>query len=298
MIPPFSSPEKSLIRDSCLQEVAILRNKVDRLLNYLGLPSPWMVDVTIWRPHLGRILAVEMEERFIPDLVDRAYTLGLFHQLSYYIGDIDQILQSGTDDYRRSLQGEFPIDLVNLDYCSGLVYEGFERITALESLFRRQANSLPTKGLKFPYFLLFLTHNCHPRAGKQNISKDYIRYLTKNVSLYQSHISQNMETVAYWYCTDECPVEYRHKVFVLGKVLQFAQEAGFLISIKNIIAYKGDNGVPMIHYQFEAHPHSIGSPIPADSRINIPNILDFPVVDILGRDIAGESRPNVGNPEL
>src|SRR6266516_4204371 len=146
MIPPFSSPEKSLIRDSCLQQVATLRTKVNRLLSYLGLPSPWMGDITIWRPHLGRILAVEMEERFIPDLVDRAYTLGLLHQLTYYVGDIDQILQSGTDNYGCSMQSQFPLDLVNLDYCSGLVYEGFERISALESLFRRQASNLPAEG--------------------------------------------------------------------------------------------------------------------------------------------------------
>jgi hypothetical protein len=293
MATPFSSPEKILIRESCRHQVATLRNKSNRLLSYLGLPSPWMGDITAWRPYIGRVLAVEMEKRFVPDLVDRAYTLGLFHQLSYYIGDIDKILQTGTDSYRCSLQNEFPVDLVNLDYCSGLVYEGFERIAALESLFRRQADSLSKDGIRFPYFLLFITHSCHPNAGKQKMSKDYIIYLTKDINLYQEHIRQNVQTVVDWYLSDMCPLEYRHKVFVLGKVLQFAQDAGFRVSIKAVTAYAGDNGIPMIHYQFEIYPRSIGSPIPVNSYINIPDILSWPVVDISDKDIAGENRPNL-----
>src|SRR5947209_11977854 len=104
---PFSSPEKILIRESCLQQVATLKTKANRLLTYLGLPSPWMGDIIVRRPYLGRVLAVEMEERFIPDLVDRAYTLGLIYQLSYYVGDIDWILQKGTDQYGRSLESVF-----------------------------------------------------------------------------------------------------------------------------------------------------------------------------------------------
>jgi len=290
---PFSSREKALIRESCLQEVATLQTKVNRLLTYLGLPSPWMGDITSWHPYLGHILAVEMEERFIPDLVDHAYTLGLIYQFSYYIGDIDQILQLGTDKYGRSLENSFPVDLVNLDYCSGLVYKGFERIAALESLFRRQARSLLTKDIKLPYFLLFITHSCHPSAGKQKISKEYITYLTKDKALYQDHIRQNMEALTDWYFSEECSLEYRHKVFVFGKVLQFAQEAGFRVSMKTAVAYRGDNETPMIHYQFEIYPHSVGSPIPVDSRITVPYILDFPVVDVSGHDIAGSDRPRI-----
>lgn len=293
MAVPFSSPEKSLIRESCLDQVATLRNKAKRLLSYLGLPSPWMGDIEVWRPHLEQVFAVEMEERFIPDLIDRAYTLGLFHQLTYYIGDIDRILQRGIDNYGRSLQNRFPIDLVNLDYCSGLVYEGFERIDALESLFRYQASGLSNCGIKFPYFLLFITHSCHPGAGKQKTSKEYINYLSKDMHLYQDSLRQSMLTAINWYSSDSCPLEYRHKVFVFGKVLQFAQDAGFSVSIKAAIAYTGDNGIPMIHYQFELHPRSIGSPIPVDSHVNIPDILNFPVVNISDEDIAGGGRPKI-----
>lgn len=295
MIPPYSSSEKALIREVCLQEISILRNKVNRPLTYLGLPSPWMGDITIWHSHLGRVLAVEMEERFIPDLVDRAYTLGLIHKLFYYIGDIDQILQSGIDKNGHALQDNFPVDLVNLDYCGGLVYEGFERIAALESLFRRQATSLLVKDKKFPYFLLFLTHSCDPRAGKQGISRSYISYLTQDKHLYQDHIRQSLEEVMNWYFSNECPIEYRHKAFILGKVLQFAQEAGFIVSVKTAIAYKGDKEIPMIHYQFEIRPHSLGSPIPVNSDINKLHILDFPVVNMKGDDIAGNDRPRVSS---
>ncbi|SRR5579875_97831 len=293
MASPFSSFEKSLIRESCLQEVAALRSRVNRPLTYLGLPSPWMGDITAWRPHLGRVLAVEMEERFIPDLVDRAYTLNLLYQLFYYVGDIDQILQNGFDKYGHTLQDQFPIDLVNLDYCSGLIYEGFERISALESLFRRQAMSLSNRNLKVPYFLLFITHSCHPKAGKQRISKEYIKYLVKDIDFYQDNLRETIENMANWYISDNCPLEYRHKAFVFGKVLQFAQNTGFQVSIENAIAYKGDNTTPMIHYEFEIYPHSLGYPIPADSRIKIQDILDWPVVDVSGSDIASSDRPRL-----
>jgi hypothetical protein len=257
-----------------------------------------MGDIAVWYPYLERVLAVEMEERFIPDLVDKAYTLGLVHKLFYYVGDIDQILQNGIDIHGHDLQTSFPVDLVNLDYCSGLIYEGFERIAALESLFRSQADSLTKGSKRFPYFLLYITHCCHPTAGKQKTSKEYIDYLGKDINLYEDHLQQSMIATLNWYASDQCPLAYRHKVFVLGKVLQFAQNVGFHVSVKAAIAYTGDSGVPMIHYQFEVRPRSIGSPIPVNSNISIPDILDLPVIDISGNDIAGNTRPRINESKM
>jgi hypothetical protein len=191
-----------------------------------------------------------------------------------------------------------PIDLVNLDYCSGLIYEGFERVAAIESLFRWQARGLSSTGRKnFPYFLLFITHNSDPKAGKQTVSRDYVAYLTsKEATLYQGTLRQDLQTAVNWYLSDNCPPEYRHKVFVFGKVLEFAQAAGFKISIRNAIAFKGDHKTPMMHYQFEAYPHSIGHPIPVDSHINVCDIINWPVIDISGQDIASNDRPKVALP--
>ncbi len=291
---PFSSYEKSLVREICLQKVITLKTKANRLLNYLGLPSPWMGDIMAWRPYLERIFAVEMEERFIPDLVDRAYTLGLMHKLSYYVGDIDNILQTGTDNYGRSLENAFPIDLVNLDYCSGLVYEGFERISAIESLFRNQARALShSSGIRFPYFLLFINHSSGHNDGKQKIGKEYLAYITREANIYHETIRYKLEATIDWYLSDQCPPEYRHKVFVFGKVLEFAEVRGFRVFPKAAIAYKGDHSKPMMHYQFEIYPDSVGYPVPVNSRVNPLNILNWPVVNVSGQDVAGADRPEI-----
>lgn len=289
MYEPFSSHDKALIRTSSVHLLEELHGVMHRQLSYLGLPSPWMGDIAAWRPHLGRVLAVEMEERFIPDLVDRAFTLGLFHQLSYYIGDIDTILQNGRDKDGRDLSGEFPVDLVNLDYCSGLVYDGFERIAALEGLFRRQGESLATvTGGRIPYFLLFITHHSHHAAGKQRVINDYIAYVTRNVAQYADDMRDRMIVLSEWYRSATCPIAYRHKVFVVGKVLEFAQAAGFRVFIERIVAYKGDRETPMLHYQFKVRPHTVGHPIPADSGISALDILEWPVVNAEDEDIASE----------
>lgn len=291
---PFSSQEKSLVRDNCLQHIVALRTKASRLLTYLGLPSPWMGDVIAWRPYLERIFAVEMEERFIPDLVDRSYTLGLLHKISYYVGNIDNILQTGTDNYGRDLHEIFPIDIVNLDYCSGLVYEGFERIGAIESLFRNQARGLlNNRGKTFPYFLLFITHSSGHNDGKQKISKEYLTYLTREASIYQEAIRNKLETTIDWYLSDQCPPGYRHKVFIFGKVLEFAEARGFRVSPKAAIAYEGDHGKSMMHYQFEIYPENVGYPVPVNSRVNPIDILNWSVINVLGQDVAGTDRPSV-----
>lgn len=291
---PFSSPEKTSIRIGCLEQVAALKQKVGRQLTYLGLPSPWMGDIIAWRPYIGRVFAIEMEERFIPDLVDRAYTLGLINELRYYVGNIDNILQSGIDKYGRSLEKAFPIDLVNLDYCSGLVYEGFERIGAMDSLFRHQYMGLiGNREIKFPYFLLFITHSSGHNDGKQKISKEYLTYLVRDANIYREDIRNKIEITVDWYLSDKCSPGYRHKVFVFGKVLEFAESRGFRVSPKAVIAYQGDNGKPMMHYQFEIYPVNIGYPVPTHSRVNPIDILNWPVTNILGQDVASADRPIV-----
>ncbi len=289
---PFSSFEKAGVRERCLRLIEELRVKTTRQLAYFGLPSPWMGDVRVWKAHLGRIIAVEMEARFVPDLLDRAYTLGLLYQLSYFVGDVDTILQAGVDRFGRDVHATFPIELVNLDYCSGLVYEGFARIAAIESLFRVQARRLVEAAPKrFPYFLLFITHRCHATAGKQKTSRDYVTYLTRDASLYRSPLREYMEAMREWYSSDLCPLEYRHKAFVVGKVLEFAQAQGFRIVVRDVIGYKGDADTPMLHYEFEAYPVTLGHPIPTNSGLGIADILNFPVVTIAGDDLAGPDRP-------
>lgn len=295
---PFSSAGKDYGRDSCLELIGQLHGSVRRPLLYLGLPSPWMGDVAAWRPYLGRILAVEIEKRVIPDLLDRAYTLGLLYKVCYFVGDIDQILQTGVDSYGRDLRNEFPVDLINLDYCSGLVYSGYERISAIQSVFDLQATALATAtNLRFPYFLLFITHNAGRNVGNQTVSRDYISYLTRDAQYYDEGIRQGIEASVQWYRSDECPPEYRHKAFVLGKVLEFAQGAGFRVEPLTALAYVGDGGAHMMHYQFKiGRPTTpLDYPIPADSGLGVSEILNYPVLSPDGQDLVN-NRPIVNVP--
>jgi hypothetical protein len=289
---PFSSQEKYYVNQICLQEIIELRGKANRLLNYLGLPSPWMGDIVAWRPYIGQVFAVEMEERFIPDLVDKAYTLDLLFKLRYYIGNIDSILQTGIDSYGRSLDKAFPVDLVNLDYCGALVYAGFERIAALEHLFINQSRGLlANRGqIKFPYFLLLITHSSGTNDGKQRIGKEYIAHIVRDENIYQETIRPKVKLAKDWYLSNQCPIGYRHKVFVLGKVLEFAEARGFRVVPQVAIAYTGDYGKPMMHYQFKIYPDNVGSPVPSNSKISPLDILDWPVINISGQDVA-EARP-------
>lgn len=290
---PFSSEGKDALREGNLGLIRSLSEETYRELRYLGLPSPWMRDISKWHPYLEEIVAVELEDRLIPDLIDKSYTLGLLNNIKYFSGDIDTILQDGYDDQNRDLTAHLPAEVVNLDYCGGLLYEGFDRISALDSLLQKQSEAIRESNKYFPYFLLFITHNSHSTKGKQAPFKEYLEYIGRNAVTGNENTEAKIKDVIEWYKSSRCPNEYRHKVFVLGKALEFSQSVGFRISIEGITSYKGDRDTPMLHYQFRVIPQQLSSPIPADSAFNLVDVLNRPVRDIDGVDLTDESRPQI-----
>jgi hypothetical protein len=292
---PYSSQHKNEIRALDKNLVQSLYHQAGRRLSYLGLPSPWMGDVESWLECLDVICAIEEDQRLIPDMVDKAYTLGCMHKLHYYLGDIDQILVTGVDARRKGIVDFFPVDLINLDYCGGLVYSDFKHVAALESCIRLQAQSVQSMSSDrtFPFFLLLVTHNY--RAGKANIGREYASsYIARELALYNDELQKRMRKTLKWLRSSKCPTPYRHKVFLIGKVKEIAEPLGLAVRVESVICYEGDRGSPMMHYQFQLVPQNIGHPVPADSGLLSIRILDFPILDINGEDIA-PSRPRIQN---
>lgn len=283
----FSSPGKEAVRREDLILIRELSKKAERKLSYLGLPSPWMGDVLEWKPYLNRIFAVENKKRYLSHLMDKAYTFGLQNQIVYFLGDMDTILRSATDEYEKSIDQIFPIDLVNLDYCGGLDYKEFSALSALDALVERQRVSLRNqkKGFRFPYFIILLTHNIPKHEGDPTAKEKYLKRLTRDIHLYDQALTQQIEMVVEWYLSDHCPPAYQHKCFVIGKLLEYAEANGFKLVTRGIIQYSGDKSAIMLHYQFQLTPINLRSPVPVDSKINIVDILNYPVVNKEGVDL-------------
>jgi hypothetical protein len=290
---PFSSEEKNKTRKEDFKLVRELSEDIHRELDYFGLPSPWMRDVAEWINYIDNVTAVELDDHFIPDLVDKAYSLGILERFTYLTGDVDKMLQRGVDNEGREIQKYFPFEVINLDYCSGLLYEGFDRIEALEGVFVNQEESILETKFYFPYFLLFITHNSHFSSGKQSPYEDYIDYLKSNINVMGEESKSKLDRIVDWYKSEFCPPEYRHKVFVIGKSLEFANSYGFGLDVVGITSYKGDAGTPMMHHQFKISPDNLESPIPPEKGIEFLDILQWPVENIEGDDIAGNDRPNL-----
>lgn len=288
---PFSSEGKFSTRDSDLYYIEELHEEIHRPLDYFGLPSPWMGDIKEWIPHIDSIVAVEMDSSFVPDLMDTAYTIGVLDKTHYLEGNIDIIIKEGLDRKEREIFDYFPVELVNLDYCGGLLYDGFDRIQALEEVFKIQRESILDDKYYFPYFLLFVTHNSSFNAGKQAPFEEYIDYLSGKINTAGSDAANRLREVESWYKSDACPPEQKHKAFMLGQAQRFAKSHGFNLQALEVTSYKGDADAPMMHYQFQVSPEDLDSPIPPGEGISVSEILDYPVRNPDGSESDSEDRP-------
>lgn len=278
---PFSSSGKAKTRQDDLNLIVELSRKANRKLTYLGLPSPWMVDIFSWKPYLSQIFAVEKEKVYLSHLMDQAYVLGVFNQVAYLYGDIDKIFREKTDDFGKKIDDIFPIDLINLDYCEGLDYQGFKKLETLESLIRIQKEALTTKHISysFPYFILLLTHNIPIHEGNPADKIKYLKFLAREKDMFEDNLKRKFQVSFDWYNSKGCPPSYQHKCFVLGKVFEFAQSNGFKAVPQKVTQYIGDKGAIMIHYQFLVTPVSLQSMVPVYNKRRDINILNFPVVN-------------------
>jgi hypothetical protein len=291
----FSTKDKNAIRREDLNLITQLAKAADRKLSYLGLPSPWMADISEWKPFLSQVYAIEKEKRLIPHLIDTAYCLGLLYQLTYYWGDIDKIIQEQVDEYGRSTEGMFPVDLVNLDYCKGLDYKEFTKLSTLEAVIKRQKEGVlfsQKRKNSFPYFLLLLTHNVPKNEGDPNPKFTYMQNLTKDVMYFEPTLRKQIIKSRDWYLSSKCPASYQHKNFVLGKLIEYAQSEGFKVVPKKIIQYIGDKGAIMLHYQFQISPVDLHRFVSSAKQMNLIEILNFSVQDLDGNDIAS-NRPKI-----
>lgn len=288
---PFSSEGKFSTRKSDLYYVEETHNELHRSLDYFGLPSPWMGDIKEWLPHIDSIIAVEMDSSFVPDLMDTAYTLGVIDKTHYLEGNIDTVINEGVDQKGREIFDYFPVELINLDYCGGLLYDGFDRVQALEEVFKIQKESILGDKYYFPYFLLFITHNSSFNAGKQAPFEEYIDYLSGKINTAGSNASDRLKEVELWYKSDACPPEQKHKVFMLGQAQRFAESHGFSLQALEITSYEGDADAPMMHYQFQVSPEDLESPIPPGEGISVSEILDYPVRNSNSSKSGSQDRP-------
>lgn len=291
---PFSSEGKFSTRENDLHYIEALHDEIHRPLDYFGLPSPWMGDIKEWIPHIDSIIVVEMDSSFVPDLMDTAYMMGVMDKTHYLEGDIDVIINEGSDQKGREIFDYFPVELINLDYCGGLLYDGFERVQALEGVFEIQKESILDDKYYFPYFLLFITHNSSFDAGKQAPFENYIEYLSGKINTADSDAADRLEEVESWYKSDACPPEQKHKAFMLGQAQRFAESNGFSLQTLEVTSYEGDAGAPMMHYQFKVSPEDLDSPIPPGEGITASEILDYPVQNSNNSESDSNERPLLG----
>lgn len=283
----FSSTDKMKIRQDDLSLIIELSKKANRKLAYLGLPSPWMGDVLAWKPYLEQIYAIEKEKAYLSHVMDKAYALGLLNRFSYFYGDVDVISGTQIDLFGKSIAAVFPVDLINLDYCEGLDYQEFSKLSTLASLILMQNKALKTGAISksFPYFIILLTHNLPQHEGNPKAKIDYLKFLTRDIGLFEEALKEKVQKTLQWYLSTECPSAYQHKCFVMGKLFEYAQAHEFKAVPKKIIRYFGDKDAIMMHYQFQLIPVKVQQMVPVDHKMSVIDLMNYPVVDMEDNNI-------------
>jgi hypothetical protein len=148
-----SSPAKDVIRNIIDHDLIKRFRHVhypDEKLRYLGLPGVDLLDILSWREFLGYCTAVEESVGLIEDLELNVLNNHLEGMVHIVRGNITDLLAVPAE----SNQLQWPYQIVNLDFCGGLVHaqdsHDSQRLNALKNLFARQAGTA---------FLLFLTLN-------------------------------------------------------------------------------------------------------------------------------------------
>jgi len=207
-------------------------------LTYFGLPGRDMSDVMEWRQHIGRILAVERDDIERHLLMVKAFETSLDKRLRVFVGDIDNLLTKGYDEYNTPLDSAF--DLINLDYYGGLVCKDLKgeskRIEALRKLFERERNAKQD-------FLLLLTFNTRNRDDQE------FKKTLDQVELELASLRLNVSSDIEWY--KEARYDYKLKVYVLYTLDKIAAANRFSFSLKTLqppVTYLGSSNRRMVHF--------------------------------------------------
>lgn len=235
-----------------------------RKLRYLGLPSEGMVDIECWRDLLEHVSAVERGvngEEWVRqhNIILKAFIMGISNNFLLYRGDIDNILIEGRDSNNQLLK--YPYDLVNLDYCGGVIYKEAKdrsrRIESLKCLFDSQAKLRSD-------FLLILTCNFD-----NDINEECRQLIDKMINSVSPEIRFRIKE-SY---TDPSDI-VKLKVVFLSLIQDIAKEH-FGLDMFKPIYYKGNKDTNMINFSMKLNYVSsrIGERKVKYSPLDI---LDFP----------------------
>lgn len=243
-----SNANKDLIREQIdariVEEFAQdVKRERKKLLTYFGLPGPELRDICAWRDYVEFCVAVEnARDPLITHLIrDRAYQIGFHSRVQILRGDVDYVLTSWRDDEGFSPRVDC-VDLVNLDYCGGIMYKDFagrsRRIKAIKELIQRQGEHQRD-------FLLLLTVNARMKdRGELN---DTIRSIGERLT--SDYKSINCQDTIAWYLRQ--PFDQRLHVYVPYVLDKIAAPNSFMLDPLASISYSGTGNVRMIHFVFK-----------------------------------------------
>jgi len=226
----------------------------DKKLKYFGLPGPDMVDCLTWKEYLQEIIAVEIEDKYIPYMFNTACLHKIEGILTVLYGDIDEIILSGQDKNGIKIDPLLPFNLVNLDYegplstALGAAYS--KRLEALRKLVMMQTEK------KVESWLLFVTYNISPYRWREEYVEKLFETASKvideirryNVNIYTS-LKQKLNYPYYNTSSLEEKVELLTlalSVVVLNTVLKAGK---FEIDLDNsfVVTYEGGFNAKMCH---------------------------------------------------
>jgi hypothetical protein len=246
-----STINKDRVRNEDTKLVLKKFQREKRGLSYLGLPSGEMKDILEWKDYLSRYTAVERELDQRHRLELTALKNNLQDNLVILFGDLDNILVKGGDKFGNKL--EFPYDIVFLDYYGGIIYRGFRRIRAINSLIEKQ---------KLNHFLLLMTFNLEESSYARNERINVLGKIKDELLgfyPYDTTMKEQIEKIIEWHKSEQTPEFYRQKIFVPYLIKTNSEMVGFKVHSYPPLFYKGFKDAPMIHFAFKLIPEGISS---------------------------------------
>ena len=202
-----------------------------------------MSDARSWAPMFAEFHVAERgadghEWDAQHDLLVTAARHGILGRLVLLRGDVDKIIVAQSDCFGNVL--EYPFDVVSLDYSGGLLYRdragNIPRLRAIDRLIREQAAHGP------PWLLFLSACLDNPLNGEvtktlENIRTELRRYGLEADKVVDCLLTHERE-------------EARYKVYVPYYVGHVAAGCRYRCQTAAVVAYAGNNDVPMMNFQF------------------------------------------------
>lgn len=208
---PFpESLQKAYLRRYHLKLLVEFRKSIGRNLNYFGLPSAEMLDISIWKSVLEHIVAIERDietarilartamklqvrSKTIIIARDLAETLKLIELTNVEARYINTEEQLSPADRNSIIQASsFPYDVVNIDLCGGFLHptgESSKNLELISSLVNIQKRYLS------PFYLI-ITFSLRDTGG------DHYDTFIKDVLESFARQGHNTDELEEFYLTD------------------------------------------------------------------------------------------------